>query len=125
MIDRSTRWVEAVPLLSTSSDACVEALISTWVARFGVPTLLTSDRGVQFTSSVWTTLCTRLGITPITTTAYHPQSNGMVERWHRQLKDTLLARLAGVAWRGWSISLGPSWACVLRLRRIQASLQQN
>lgn len=98
MIDRSSRWVEAVPLLSTSTSACVEALLATWVARFGVPALLTSDRGVQFTSAVWTALCHRLGISHITTTAYHPQSNGMVERWHRQMKDALRARLAGSAW---------------------------
>ena len=98
MIDRSTRWVEAVPLISTSTAACVEALLSTWVSRFGVPALLTSDRGVQFTSAVWSSLCHHLGISHITTTAYHPQANGMIERWHRQLKNSLCARLAASAW---------------------------
>jgi transposase InsO family protein len=98
MIDRSTRWVEVVPLTSTTTSACVDALITCWVARFGVPSLLTSDRGVQFCSAMWTTLCTRLGISHVMTTAYHPQANGMVERFHRQLKDTLRARLAGAAW---------------------------
>jgi len=34
----------------------------------------------------------------ITTTAYHPQSNGMVERFHRQLKDALRARSEGRDW---------------------------
>jgi hypothetical protein len=46
IIDRSTRWCEAVPLRSTTADDC--ALISGWVARFGVPAVLTSDRSVQF-----------------------------------------------------------------------------
>jgi hypothetical protein len=32
-------------------------------------------------------LCRRLQIQHITTTAFHPCSNGMVERCHRQLKD--------------------------------------
>ena len=98
MVDRSTRWVEAVPLLSTSTEACVEAVLTCWVARFGVPALLTSDRGVQFTSAVWSALCHRLGISHITTTAYHPQANGMVERFHRQLKNSLRARLAASSW---------------------------
>ena len=52
MIDRTTCWPEAVPLSSISTESCVRAFISTWVARFGVPSTLTSDRGAQFTSSV-------------------------------------------------------------------------
>ena len=39
-----------------------------------------------------------MGIQHGTTTAYHPQSNGMVERVHRQLKDSLKARLATADW---------------------------
>jgi hypothetical protein len=38
---------------------------------------------------VWTVLCQKLGIQHILTTAYHPQANGMVERFHRQLKEAL------------------------------------
>ncbi len=37
VVDRSTRWPEAIPLRATSTGDCVEALISGWVARFGVP----------------------------------------------------------------------------------------
>ena len=98
IIDRSTRYLEAVPLKSTSTDACLEALTANWLARFGVPARLTTDRGVQFTSHAWKLFCDKVGIEHIQTTAYHPQANGMVERSHRQLKDALRARLAGVSW---------------------------
>ncbi len=98
IIDRTTRWVEAVPLRSTSAACCADALVATWISRFGVPALLTSDRGVQFTSALWGQLCNKLGIKQLFTTAYHPQLNGMIERWHRQLKDALRARLAGSDW---------------------------
>jgi transposase InsO family protein len=97
-VDRTTRWIEAVPLKAMTADTCVAAFVGTWVARFGVPATLTSDQGRQFTSAVWGDLSQRLGLQHITTTAYHPQSNGMVERAHRQLKDALRARCAGNAW---------------------------
>jgi transposase InsO family protein len=68
------------------------------VARFGVPAVITSDRGTQFTSQLWSILCRKLGITHTTTSAYHPQSNGLVERAHRQLKEGLKTRLASHEW---------------------------
>jgi transposase InsO family protein len=98
IVDRTTRWLEAIPLSSTTATAVADALVAGWVARFGVPADLSSDRGVQFTSEVWAILMSRLKIRHHTTTAYHPQSNGMVERSHRQIKDTLRARLAGNEW---------------------------
>jgi transposase InsO family protein len=63
-----------------------------------VPGTVTTDRGAQFTSALWSSTCMSLGIKHVLTTAYHPQSNGMVERVHRQLKDALRARGAGPAW---------------------------
>jgi transposase InsO family protein len=98
VIDRSTRWLEAIPLQSTTATAVADALVAGWIARFGVPADLTSDRGVQFSSDVWAVLMSRLGIRHHLTTAYHPQANGMIERAHRQLKDALRARLAGSDW---------------------------
>jgi transposase InsO family protein len=97
-IDRSTRWLEAVPIKNIEARTCADALVSTWIARFGVPAVITSDRGTQFCSAVWAVLCKTLNINHITTTAFHPQANGMLERAHRQLKDSLRARLAGPDW---------------------------
>ena len=99
MIDRSTRWVEVVPLTSTTATACADALVSGWISRFSVPAALTTDRGVQFTSAVWAVLCSKLGISHVTTTTYHlhPQSNRIVERFHRQLTDAFRARLASTS----------------------------
>jgi cleavage and polyadenylation specificity factor subunit 1 len=98
VIDRTTRWPEAIPLSGISAAECASALFSGWIQRFGVPAYITSDRGAQFTSSLWASLCELLSISHITTTAYHPQSNGLVERSHRRLKDSLRAMLAGPEW---------------------------
>jgi cleavage and polyadenylation specificity factor subunit 1 len=98
MVDRTTRWPEAVPLSSTTAADCAAALLQGWIQRFGVPDIITSDTGPQFTSSLWASLCSLLSISHTQTTAYHPQSNGLVERFHRRLKDALRARAAGVDW---------------------------
>jgi transposase InsO family protein len=95
MIVRTTRWIEATLMKDMLANTCADVLISSWVARYGVPAVLTSDRGTQFASAVWQVLCHHLGVQQNLTTAYHPQANGMIERVHRQLKDSLRARLAG------------------------------
>jgi hypothetical protein len=73
VVDRSSRWAEAIPLRSTTADSCAAVLVDGWVSRFGVPQQITSNRGAQFTSSVWSSL---LGIKSKLTTPYHPQANG-------------------------------------------------
>jgi transposase InsO family protein len=98
MVDRTSRWIEAVPLRDISAASCVDAFLFNWVARFGVPETLTSDRGTQFSSASWASLCCKLGVKHTMTTSYHPQANGLVERAHRQLKDAFRAREAGFDW---------------------------
>ena len=98
MIDRTTRWPEVAPVIDTKADTLAAAFVDVWIARFGVPHLLTSDRGAQFTGSLWSRLCDVLGIRQQLTTAYRPQANGLVERFHRRLKDALRARLVEVDW---------------------------
>jgi hypothetical protein len=83
---------------SMDAITCADTLVATWISRYGVPAVLTSDRGTQFVSAVWQILCSKLGIQQIFTTAYHPQANGIIERAHRQLKDALRSRLAGARW---------------------------
>ncbi len=68
------------------------------MSRYGVPAVITSDREAQFTSSLWAALCSLLNIQHNQTTAYHPQSKGMVEPFHRRLKDALRARCAAANW---------------------------
>ena len=91
IIDCFTRWPEAIPIPNSKTTTCVRALIRPWVARFGIPADITSDRGIWFTSSLWKELGHILGIKMQHTTAYHPQANGMIERLHRQLKSSLKA----------------------------------
>ncbi len=95
IIDRFTRWPEAIPLETTKTDEIINALINNWVSRFGVPNNITSDRGPQFTSQIWRGIANILGVDMNFTTPYHPQANGLVERLHRTLKSSLLAATNG------------------------------
>jgi len=98
IVDRFTRWPEAIPLTDISATTCARALVSHWITRFGIPTQMSSDRGSQFTSDLWNALAKLLGTKHSRTTSYHPQANGLVERFHRHMKAALRARLTGPNW---------------------------
>ena len=98
IVDRFTRWPEAIPISDTTTTSCARAFIANWIARFGVPADISSDRGAQFTSGLWTAMAELLGTKLHHTCAYHPQSNGLVERFHRHMKTSLKARLNGPDW---------------------------
>ena len=100
VIDRFTRWPEVVPLKNIETRTVAEAYVRVrnWIARFGVPSLRTSDRSPQFVSELWNAMSNLLGTSLNPTTAYHPQANGLVERLHRTLKASIKARLSGPNW---------------------------
>ena len=73
VVDRFTRWPEAIPIPDSKTETCARALIRHWIARFGTPTDNALDRGAQFKSDLWKKLTALLGIQRNTTTAYHFQ----------------------------------------------------
>ena len=90
-VDRFTRWPEAVPIPDISAETVAKAFVSRWVAVFGAPATVTTDRGRQFESTLFQSLSNILGCKRTRTTSYHPAANGLVERLHRQLKASLKA----------------------------------
>ena len=90
-IDCVTRWVEAAPLADISAASVASAFVDVWVSRFGVPLNVITDRGTQFESALFGHLAEILGFHRLRTTAYHPKSNGMVERVHRTIKTAITA----------------------------------
>ena len=61
-LERTSHWPEAVPLSSISAADCASAVISGWISWFGFPAKMNSDRGAQFSSSIWDVLCSLLNI---------------------------------------------------------------
>ena len=84
-VDRFTHWPEAIRIIDIRAET---GHIYRWMGvHFGIPATITTDRGAQFESRLWDTLCNQFGITRNRTTSYHPQSNGMVEHFHGQLNS--------------------------------------
>ena len=90
-VDRFTRWPAAIPMMDISAESVVDSFSHGWVSMFGIPSTVTTDRGSQFGSAIWKQLTSTWGISTSQTTAYHPEANGLVERFHRRLKESLIA----------------------------------
>lgn len=91
-IDRATRWSESIPLTDTTASSVAIAFISGWISRFGVPLEVVTDRGSQFQSEFFANLSSIIGFHHIRTTSYNPRANGIIERFHRTLKASIMCR---------------------------------
>ncbi|GBM42570.1 Transposon Ty3-G Gag-Pol polyprotein [Araneus ventricosus] len=91
IIDRFSRWPEAIPIIDMRAKTMCRAIFDTWISRFGCPSVVTSDQGSQLRSSMFVEFTRMLGTQKIKTTPYHPISNGIVERFHRHLKSAIKA----------------------------------
>ncbi|CAM1323272.1 Uncharacterised protein r2_g3179 [Pycnogonum litorale] len=90
-IDRFSRWPEAFPICNITAAEVAKAFVRGWISRFGVPTSVTTDRGRQLDCALWRHLTSLLGTRHLRTCAYRHQANGLIERFHRQLKSSLKA----------------------------------
>lgn len=97
-VDRFTRWPVAIPITDTSSITIAKSFVENWITHYGAPAVITTDRGAQFQSNLFRDLTRLIGCKHIKTTAYHPSANGLVERFHRQMKSSLMARLPSHHW---------------------------
>jgi len=85
-IDRFTKWPEAFPLEDQEAETVARTFYEGWICRFGTLPRIITDQGRQFESYLFRQLSELTGTSHLRTTAYHSQTNGMIERLHRQLK---------------------------------------
>ena len=94
MVDCFTRWTEACPLPDKTAQSVADAFFNQVVCRFGMPSVIHSDQGREFENKIMQELCLLGGSHKTRTTPYHPESDGMVERFNRTLL-MMLAMFAG------------------------------
>lgn len=98
--DYLTKWPLVFVAPDQKSERIVKLLAEELIPVFGVPEALLSDRGTNLLSNLMMDICGVLGIRKINTTPYHPQCDGMVERFNRSLKAMLRKHAA---------KFGPQW----------------
>ena len=81
-----------------SAETISKSILREWIAIFGCPSVITTDRDSQFQITLFDEFTKLLGVKHIKRTAYHPYANGLIERFHRQLKTALTANNNSRTW---------------------------
>lgn len=88
IMDSTTRYPEAIPLRNITSKTIVKELVR-FFTTVGIPKVIQSDQGTNFTSKLFSKAMKELGVEQYLATAYHPASQGCLERFHQTLKSML------------------------------------
>ena len=88
IMDRMSKYPEAIPIRSIRSVRIVEELVG-FFTKFGLPKILQSDCGSNFVSKYFQDKMKELGVKHITSSPYHPESQGQLERFHQTLKSMI------------------------------------
>jgi hypothetical protein len=99
-----TKWPIAVPLPDQKASTIAQALVEQLFLVYGAPRVLLTDRGTNFMSNVLREVNEFWGVKQSFTTPYHPQTDGMVERFNRTLAK-LLASHVDDNQRNWDVIL--------------------
>uniref|UniRef100_A0AAZ1Y236 Integrase catalytic domain-containing protein n=1 Tax=Oreochromis aureus TaxID=47969 RepID=A0AAZ1Y236_OREAU len=84
----ATRFPEAIPLRSLRAKAVVKALVQ-FFSTFGLPKHIQTDQGSNFLSRVFAQVMSELSVKHRVSSAYHPETQGALERFHQTLKAML------------------------------------
>ena len=86
--DYFSKWADAIPLPNQTADRITKELVKVF-SNYGMPDILHSDQGRNFESCILRKTLEAFGVQKSRTTAYHPQGDGMVERFNRSLLQML------------------------------------
>ncbi len=86
--DYATRYPEAVALRNIDAESVAEELVKLF-ARVGIPREILTDQGTNFTSQLLAEVYRLLHVDSLRASPYHPQTDGLVERFNQTLKEML------------------------------------
>ena len=88
MVDQFAKWVEYIPLPSQKAEITAKAAVDAFFSRFNFPFQLFSDKGLNFESKLFESLCKASEIHKARTTPYRPSANVQVEHFNRTSMPT-------------------------------------
>ena len=88
-MDYLTKWPEARAVSEATADATAQFLYEQIICQHGCPQIILSDRGTHFNNNTIKALTEKFKINHLLSTPYHPQTNGLVERFNRTLCESL------------------------------------
>ncbi|KRZ00007.1 Uncharacterized protein T11_5724, partial [Trichinella zimbabwensis] len=106
VVDAFSKWLEVSVLKNTTSESVISCLRQIFSIH-GLPDIIVSDNGTQFTSQVFQEYLNKGGIKHITSAPFHPSSNGQAERMVRTTKESLKK----MAHRDWEYNLANFLFC--------------
>nr|XP_025661621.1 uncharacterized protein LOC112757229 [Arachis hypogaea] len=92
-IDYYTKWIEAEPLSTITATQCRKFLWRQIITRFGIPEIVISDNGTQFTDKKFREFLEGLRVSHRFSSVEHPQTNGQVESANKIIVKGLKKRL--------------------------------
>ena len=93
--DYASRYVMTFPMANQSSETVAKILVNGVISKYGAPRTVLTDQGSNFLSKLVQDICNLFKIKQLYTTAYHPQTDGLVERFNRTLCDMLACYVQG------------------------------
>ena len=90
-VDYQSKWPYIFPAKDQSAYTIAKMLVEKIIPKHGVPAQLLSDHGTAFLSKLLAEVYKLMGMKKLNTTAYHPQTDTLVERFNRTLLDMLFA----------------------------------
>jgi hypothetical protein len=105
-MDYLTKWPEARAVSEATAEAASQFIYEQIICQHGCPQIILSDRGTHFNNSMIKKLMEKFQINHLLSTPYHPQTNGLVERFNRTLCESL-ARLS-LKNNSWDLYIAPT-----------------
>ena len=98
--DYFTRYITAIALPNYTAETTARTIFEEFFCKFGIPSVILSDRGTHFQNKLMENLQQLIGYNHIYSTSYHPQTNGVVERFNATFV-TQISKLQSTQHNNW------------------------